>query len=284
KLEKAKEAAAHCVRTLSTQDRVAVVAYDNEVNVVAENTRLTSEGRDGLLRKIQRIESRGNTNLSGGWLCGAEQVAAHMGEDAYINRVILFSDGLANEGITDVTELGTHANELRRRGVSTSTMGIGVDFDENLMEHLAIRGGGHFYFIEHARQIPDFLARELGETLATAARRVVLELTLPHGVPGELLNTFQCRRQCQTLHFRLGDLVSAEERSVVYRLEVREGEVGEDLRIKAALRYEEAVSGRSGREDETLTLSYASASACQDERANEKVMESAALLTVALAR
>jgi Ca-activated chloride channel family protein len=284
KLEKAKEAAAHCVRTLSGQDRVAVVAYDNEVNVVAENTRLTTEGRDGLLRKIARIESRGNTNLSGGWLCGAEQVAAHMDEDDYINRVILFSDGLANEGITDVTELGTHANELRRRGVSTTTMGIGIDFDENLMEHLAIRGGGHFYFIEHARQIPDFLARELGETLSTAARRVTLELTLPHGIRGELLNSFECEREGKTLSVRLDDLLSAEERTVVFRLKVREGEVGEQLGLRAVLHYEGAVSGRSGRADETLTLSYASERACRDERPDEKVMESAARLTVAHAR
>ena len=66
-------------------------------------------------------------------------------------------------------ELEHHAAELRQRGVSTTTMGIGADFNEDLMERMAIKGGGHFYFIEDGRQIPDFLHRELGEVLSTSS-------------------------------------------------------------------------------------------------------------------
>ena len=92
---------------------------------------------------------------------GCEQVALHVGGDV-VSRTLLLTDGLANVGVTDRFELETHAAELRRRGVATSTFGVGHDFDEALLEAMATAGGGNFYYIEDARQIADFMTSELG--------------------------------------------------------------------------------------------------------------------------
>src|SRR5918911_455442 len=194
KLEKAKEAAIFCLRNLTSADRAAIVAYDDEVRVVSASKVLTPETKNGMIGSVRDIRSGGSTNLGGGWLTGAQEVANHQHEANYLNRAILLSDGLANVGIIEPTELERHAAELRARGVSTTTMGIGTDFNEDLMERMAIKGGGHFYFIEHAKQIPDFLHRELGEVLSTSARRVSIELNLPTGVDAKLLNSFETDR------------------------------------------------------------------------------------------
>jgi len=95
----------------------------------------------------------GSTNLAEGWLRGAEQVASHLAAEG-VNRVLLLTDGLANVGITDPAQLAAHAAQLRKRGVATSTIGVGEDFDESLLQALADAGGGHFYFRRLARGDP----------------------------------------------------------------------------------------------------------------------------------
>ena len=103
------------------------------------------------------------------------------------------SDGLANVGITDRDELSRHAGELRARGVSTSTFGVGDDFDEAVLGGMAQAGGGHFYDIATAAAIRDHINSEVGETLEVVARDVVIELDLPEGVRVESLGAFPAR-------------------------------------------------------------------------------------------
>src|SRR4051794_40977432 len=223
KLEKAKEAAIYCLRNLTGADRAAIIAYDDEVRVVSPSRVLTPETKNQVISDVRMIQSGGSTNLGGGWLTGAQEVANHGHEANYLSRAILLSDGLANVGIIDPEQLEHHATELRKRGVSTTTMGIGADFNEDLMERMAIKGGGHFYFIEDGRQIPDFLHRELGEVLSTVARRVTLEQNLSSAVEASMLNTFEMDRQGDGVRVRLDDMIAGEVRSALFKLTVRPG-------------------------------------------------------------
>jgi Ca-activated chloride channel family protein len=285
KLDKAKEAAIFCLRNLTAADRAAIIAYDDEVRVVAASQILTPETKTRMISEVRTIHSGGSTNLGGGWLTGAQEVANHQHEANYLNRAILLSDGLANVGITEPDELAHHAAELRQRGVSTTTMGIGADFNEDLLEQMAIKGAGHFYFIEDARQIPDFLHRELGEVLSTCARRVTLELELPPGVEVRLLNTFESDRVGGVLRVRLDDMIAGESRSLIFKLTVPAGVVGNRVPLGVALSYNDVESGetRTVRSDEAV-LVYADAAACAAETPNATVVEDAALLEVARAR
>jgi Ca-activated chloride channel family protein len=284
KLDKAKEAAIFCLRNLTAADRVAVIAYDDEVRVVAPSRALTPSVKAGLIAEVRKIESGGSTNLGGGWLTGAQEVANYQHEANYLSRTILLSDGLANVGITDPDELAHHAGELRARGVSTTTMGIGADFQEDLLEQMALRGGGHFYFIEDARQIPDFLHRELGEVLSTCARQVVVTLDVPDGVDARLLNAFEIERN-GGLRVRLDDMIAGEARSVVFKLAVPSGREGVTLPVGVRLSYLDVDS----RETRTMqsgeaVFTYASPAACAAEAADTSVVEEVALLQVARAR
>lgn len=285
KLEKAKEAATFCLRNLSGADRAAVIAYDDEVRVVAPSRPLTPTVKNELIGAIRGIESGGSTNLGGGWLTGAQEVANHLHEANYLSRAILLSDGLANVGITDPDELAHHAGELRERGVSTTTMGIGADFNEDLLERMAIRGGGHFYFIEDGRQIPDFLHRELGEVLATCARRVVLEVAPAEGVEAHLLNSFELDRAGAGIRVRLDDMIAGEVRAVVFRLNMRPGPLGTAIPLRLTLTYTDVATGETRTLSNTeAMLTYATDAACAAEGPDAAVVEEVALLRVAEAR
>jgi Ca-activated chloride channel homolog len=284
KLEKAKEAATFCLRNLTGADRAAIVAYDDEVRVVSPSRVLTPEAKNQMIAEVRAIISGGSTNLGGGWLTGAQEVANHQHEANYLSRTILLSDGLANVGIVDTGELAHHASELRERGVGTTTMGIGADFNEDLREKMAIKGGGHFYFIEQAAQIPDFLHRELGEVLSTCARRVSLELELPEGVEAHLLNSFEVETG-RCLRVRLDDMIAGEVRTLLFRLEVAAGSIGLTLPLPLRLNYLDVETGETRTVSSAeVVLTCASKSECDAEVPNTGVLEEAALLRAALAR
>ena len=150
------------------------------------------EARRTALERLREIDARGSTNLGEGWLRGAEQVALALSAKG-VNRCLLLTDGLANVGITDRDALARHAGELRARGVSTTTFGVGEDFDEALLQAMADAGGGHFYFIATPASIRDHITSEVGETLEVVARGVTLEIGAAEGVRVESLSPYPVR-------------------------------------------------------------------------------------------
>jgi Ca-activated chloride channel family protein len=215
KIEMARAAVQHAVHQLASTDGLGVVCYDNEVTTVLEQTRATPEAKRLALDRLARIDARGATNLCGGWITGAAQARPDPGGSAGVSKVMLLTDGRANQGIVDHEELRLTAKRLRAEGVLTSTFGVGSDFDEVLLSGLAVEGGGHFYFIEHAQQIPDFFASELGETLEVAARDAAFEIVCDPGVEATIVNDLPHESSEGRLRVRLGNLVSDQEVTLI---------------------------------------------------------------------
>ncbi len=228
KLPLAKRAVDEALARLDPGDRFSVVAYDDRIDLVLEGSSASPEARRLAAERLARIDARGSTDLGGGWLRGCEQVATDLLEEG-INRVLLLTDGLANVGMTSPVELAAHAAELRARGVSTSTFGVGNDFDEGLLQSMADAGGGHFYFTASAAQIRDHITSEVGETLEVTARDVVIEVTAPGSVRVDSLSPFPVERRGGRTLVRLGDLVSGQVIRIVLRLTFDFGEVGREV-------------------------------------------------------
>jgi Ca-activated chloride channel family protein len=259
KIRLAAQAVEEAIGRLRPSDRFAVVVYDDVVETLVPAILATPSARSAAVERLRSIEARDMTDLSGGWLAGCEQVAsALMGEG--VNRCLLLTDGLANRGITDPADLAHHAAQLRARGVSTSTFGVGNDFDEALLQSMASSGGGAFYYIENAAQIRDLIASEVGETLEIVARGVTLELLLPETVRVESLGTFPARGGPGRFEIDLGDLVSGQRVEVPLRLSFGFGEIGQLLPAVARLSDADGIlEGSSAR----LAWEYA------DDRAND---------------
>jgi len=243
KIRLAREAVNQALRLLRPEDRFALVVYDDQVDVVVESTNATREAVRNALQRLAQVDARGSTDLGGGWLRGCEQIAAHLGPDS-VGRCLLLTDGLANRGITDHDELCRHASELRARRVTTSTFGVGTDFDERLLHPMADAGAGHFYFIETAAQIPDLLASELGEALETVAREAALVAALPPGVQAEPLNPFPFHAAADgSVRVALGDLVSGQDVAVVLKIAFPLGAKGDTVAARFRLEDREHVLG-----------------------------------------
>jgi Ca-activated chloride channel family protein len=164
KIRLAKSALVQALRMLRQTDRFAVVFYDNLVDLVVPSTLASGEAIANATRRIEAIVARGSTDLCGGWLRGCEQIAEHLDANQ-IGKCLLLTDGLANQGIVEPAAIEQHARELRARGVATTTLGLGRDFNEELLRQMADAGGGRSYYISGAAQIADTLTSEVGETL-----------------------------------------------------------------------------------------------------------------------
>ena len=215
KLQMAREAVVHAIRLLSARDHFAVVCYDQEVTVVMDRSQATNEAKQLALERLNAIDARGSADLHAGWQQGAALAKGNESEEAALSKVLLLTDGLANQGVIDRDALIATARRLRAGGVMTSTFGVGADFDEDLLSRLAIEGGGHFYFIERPQQIPDYFAGELGETLDVVARDVLFEIAFDPGVDAMVLNDLPAERQDDRLRVKLGDLVAEQEVSLI---------------------------------------------------------------------
>jgi Ca-activated chloride channel family protein len=250
KFELAREAVQQSLRMLRSEDRFALVVYDSEIDVLMESTRATPDMQRRALDALRDVGPRGSTNLGGGWLSGCEQIAEFLYDDR-VSRCLLLTDGLANQGITDRDELARHAGELRQRGVSTSTFGVGVQFDERLLRDMAHEGGGNFYFIEGASEIPAMITGELGEALEVTLRNASLVVTLPPGATAETLNRFRQTRvgEPNELLIELGDLVSGQELEVVVKVAFPSGALGQELAVGFALASaRDTISGTESRQ------------------------------------
>ncbi len=235
KLDFARRAALHVIDLLDESDRLALVAYDDEVNRIFPSVRLTPENRADLRKAVQGITSGGSTNLSGGWLTGCQEIAETQVENG-LNRALLLTDGLANVGIVDPVELGYHASQLMERGISTTTLGIGMDFDHFLLENMADKGGGNYYFIEDAPSITAIFQKELSELLDITARAVEIVVRNPSGTRVQVCGGWQSRVDDSGTHIQLGDLASAQEKRVYLRFDVSADASGKPVVLPVLVR------------------------------------------------
>ncbi|MBP3966259.1 vWA domain-containing protein [Paenibacillus lignilyticus] len=154
-------------------DRLSLVAFDDEVHTVFAPSKVMH--KEVMKKKIESIQTGGSTNLSGGLIEGAQYVRKSA-QEGIVNRVILLSDGHANQGITKRDKLAAIAAEYRSLGVGITAMGVGDGFDEELMEAIAEHGGGNFYYIDKPDHIPSIFEQELQGLLNVVSQNMKLTL------------------------------------------------------------------------------------------------------------
>jgi Ca-activated chloride channel family protein len=166
---------------------------------------------------INTIDAGGCTALFEGWLAGATQVAKQLNGQG-LNRVLLLSDGQANEGLTDADAITAKVEGLTQRGISTSAFGLGSGFDEDLMGAIAAAGDGTLAQIESPKQLADLYASELEGLAATLGRKVSLGIRAKHGAV--LVDVLNDLHQTSAGNHQLPNLRCGQELSVGLRLQL----------------------------------------------------------------
>lgn len=235
KLEAAKEAALGLAERLTERDRLTVVSFASDVLVHLDAVAVTSENAARIRSEISRLKTRGMTLLSGGWFAGVECAARIAEEDLRMTpRVIILSDGHANEGIVDPEELREHAGELRMRGVLTSCLNIGDGYDEQLLRGIAENGGGRLHDAELTSEISSVLLGELDDIFGTAVEDARISLSVPHGVRAEVLGRRTSEFRAGRLRVSLGPVQNDIERLVVFKVVCPRAREGDNLEFQVA--------------------------------------------------
>lgn len=244
KIASAREAALEAIRRLDADDIASVVVYDSGVHTLVHAQRV-GDGRR-FEHAIRGIEPRGNTALHGGVVRGAEEVRKNLEDRRYVNRVILLSDGLANVGPSSPEELGRLGASLMKEGISVTTIGLGLGFNEDLMTCLAQRSDGNTYFVQESSDLAQIFAAELGDVLNVVARRVEIEIEFPEGVRPRCFvgreGTIHGRKATLTLN----QLYGGQEKFALIEVEVSPAPSGGEIEIaRARVNYEDALNQRS---------------------------------------
>ncbi|MBE0558505.1 MAG: VWA domain-containing protein, partial [Proteobacteria bacterium] len=220
KIDFAKTALSKLIDQLGPEDILSVVIYDNQIEVLWPARRVRDKRE--LKSLIAEVYPRNSTNLGGGMTEGFRQVERNASR-RYVNRVILLSDGLANQGITSSYELGRIARTYRSRSISLTTMGVGLDYNEDLMVGLAENGGGNYYFIEHPRSLAGIFENEFSSLSQLMAHNCHIELTLGEGVRVSDIVGYSYDVRGRTCLISLGDVYYDEERDITIELDIPKG-------------------------------------------------------------
>ena len=216
KLAYTKQAVSYAVNHLLASDFASLVAYDAEVEVLAGAGPV--EYRDRLKGAISSLFPGGSTNLSGGLLAGYREVLKNQ-RDGQVNRVILLTDGLANVGITEPEKLRRKAAEMGESGVAVTTIGVGDDFDEELLTAMAEASRGNYYYIENSDRIPQIFQSEMQSLLSVVAQNAAVKFSLAEGVAVRRVWGYQPSGS-QPLAFRLPDLYAGDRKLILMEIEV----------------------------------------------------------------
>ncbi len=281
RLAHAKQAAHSLVKRLSEKDRLAIVAYGSEVTVHADSRPVTPARSDELNGAISAIDRNGSTLLSGGFEQGNAIVAEHA-TDASVDRVLLLSDGKANRGKKTVGALGNLARQSLRAGVSITTIGIGLDYDEDIMTTMAEMGAGHHHFVEDDSQLTEIFGREF-ETLANVvARDARLVVRLGPGVEILDLHGFSHDRQDGRIVVNLDSFYARQHKDLLMDLAVSPSEAGSLPILEARLAFDDD-TGERDREvhSSAAVTAVATPDSTHHDETNESVMRRVEQITYA---
>jgi Ca-activated chloride channel family protein len=261
RLESVKNVIVETLPRLNPEDSISVVTFDNQAQVVVPLIKVAEADIKGIRQTVSGIYSGGSTNLEAGYRLGLVEAAkVESGVEA---NIILLSDGQANAGLTDPAALANIATAATEHFVTTSTIGIGEGYDENVLSALADGGNGnHIAGITQGEAL-DGLQSEIDGLLAKTMLDVKFEIVLGPDFSGPKSDIVAGRRMkkwkkdhgvVQTL---LGDLASEEERNAVFDITLDPHQLatpGVKQGIKVSYSYLDVASGQTVNGEETFEI------------------------------
>ena len=220
KIEHAKEAAILALSRLSPRDRVSVLAFDHNVDVVVPAGPF--EDFSEMRRRIGGIQPGGRTAIYAAVRQAGQSIGEAVSEDR-ISRVILMSDGQANVGPSSPAELEQLGRELAGHGISVTTIGLGLDYSEELMTRLALASDGNHAFAENPEQLADIFNKEFGDVFSVAGQDAEVEIECPEGVEPLRGMGRDVKIQGRRASFQLNRIGAKQERYVILELQLSKG-------------------------------------------------------------
>lgn len=242
-LDYVKQACAYVVDMMGPNDVLSIVTFEETVDVLMPPQRVTNKQmiKDG----IQRLEPGNTTNLYDGLLLAAQQVLSQS-DPGRATRLVVLSDGDPTAGIKDFAALVAHAGEIKDRGITSTFLGFGPDYNEELLHAMAKRAGGNYYYIPRPELIPEVFRTELEKLMTVVARNLQLEVKTARWV------TMRAPALGETATIQLADLERGASLQQVFDFEFSNHPLGWYRVASGKLTYEDLLSGKT----ETVDLDF----------------------------
>jgi Ca-activated chloride channel family protein len=219
KIEYARQAVLNLLSGLSEKDRFALIGYANSVRKYSELTPVTETNREKFQSLIYNLSSGGNTNLGGGLQEGINTLLATP-RNGNVEKVILISDGLANRGIIHPEALGNIASIAVEEEFAVSTVGVGNEFNEQLMTTIADRGAGNYYYLANPQTFAEVFQQEFQYAKTVAAQAIEIGIPLPDGVSLIKASGYPITIKDNHAIINPGELLSGQTRKLFLTLKV----------------------------------------------------------------
>lgn len=215
KLREAKRCVVDLIQRMHSEDQVGLVQYDDQVDTVLP---LTAVGQlSGIIDSlVQGITANGGTDLHAGWLRGGEMLAPKAGNQSTCHTILL-SDGQTNRGLTNTARICEQVSALAGAGVTTTTVGLGADFNEELMTAIAQAGHGSAHYGERAIDLAETFEAEIGLLSQLQWRNVEMSIS-GESTHIEILNTYQRAGE----GWRMPSVALGSECWALFRMPMRE--------------------------------------------------------------
>jgi Ca-activated chloride channel family protein len=276
KIRHAKNAALAALDRLSSNDIVSVVTFDTHVRVAVPATKLTD--RSSVRAAIEDINADGTTALFAGVSKAAEELRKFIDRER-VNRIVLLSDGQANVGPASPSDLGALGYSLRKEGISVSTYGLGLDYNEDLMCQLARRSDGNHYFVEKAAELGEVFDKEFGNALSVVAQEVAIKIKCADGIRPVRLLGREGEIAGQRVYVNIASLYAEQEKFVVLEVEVPATDAGRSREVGTVeVSYANMATKTTDKLSSTVSVTFSGHTVECEKAENPKVMASAVSL------
>lgn len=237
KMEYAHQAIESLLNQMTKKDRITLVTFDDRIETPIEMTYVNAKNKKDLVARVREISPRGSTNLSGGLMKGINVLQKKDTLNDQAKRIILLSDGLANVGITNPSQIKAFVSKAANQDIFISTIGLGLDFNEVMMSSIADFGAGRYYFMESLGGLETILAKEFYSASQIYAKNLKLELNLPKLAKLVDASGYPFEQSGHKYVVKAGNLYFGQKKSFFVALQVPTDEVFSEYIGKVSLDY-----------------------------------------------
>ena len=176
KIQNLREAAKLVVDRLGPKDLISIVAFSDRKYLIAASQPVSD--KEGLKREIDRIRDGGGTAISGGMAQGLTELEKRHGTDR-ISRMLLLTDG---QTFGDEKQCKKLAEKAGSEGIVVNALGLGDDWNEDLLDDIAQTSGGVVDFIDSPDKIITFFDQAVKSMQDTVIQHAQLVLRLANGI------------------------------------------------------------------------------------------------------
>lgn len=259
-MNKALAAIRELVGQLGRSDRFALVTYSNGADLTIPLAMATPDARRAWTSLLAGIGADGGTNMSAGF-DRAHELVSNTRSAGRVARIILLSDGHANQGDASPDGLARRSGRAVSGEYVLSTVGVGQGFDERLMTQLADAGTGNFYYVPDVEVLAGIFESEFESARETVASALEVRIETPKGV--HVVDAAGYPLDVHPTHvvIRPGSLFAGQERSFWVTLRVPAASAGEIALGNVRLAY----STTDGKRHEARLASFSTIAAVVDE-------------------